>query len=142
MPKQLDIATTTSRQPEMVAEGRLRISAFWPWIVLVCTFSELMTIFSAGESIGSPIIQRHKKSRHIKQYLETLTADELSVLKYYSESRKTHWFKPNDGVVQNLIKEGILYCSSELPDGGGCCAYTLPRDAEHHVRQVLKTKLK
>jgi hypothetical protein len=97
-------------------------------------------MFSIGESIGSPIVQRYKIARHIKQYLETLTADERLILQQYSDSRKTHWFRPNDGVVQHLIREEILYCSSDLPDGGGFCSYTLTSAADFDVRQAIHSK--
>jgi hypothetical protein len=70
--------------------------------------------------------------------LETLSVDGVPVLRQYSYGRKTHWFYPSDGTVRHLVNEGILYCSSDLPDAAGRCAFTITSDAEPYLRKSKK----
>lgn len=69
--------------------------------------------------------------RRVRKYLQTeLSADEVLVLMRYSESgKKTQYFDPASGAVNNLARNGILHTPAPQYNVLKGCAFTLTRAA-------------
>ena len=87
----------------------------WPWLVGTCVFSGLWLGVSLIDHFGRPVVRRLVARHRIRAYLDTLSIDEFCILAKYAEAdRKTLYFHPADGAVQNLVNAGVLYWSSNL----------------------------
>lgn len=88
-----------------------------------------------GQYVHRATVSHWLYKRRILQYLETeLSADEVLVLQKYAESgRKTQYFDPASGAVNNLAGNGILYTPSRQYNVLKGCAYTLTRAAAPYV---------
>lgn len=58
---------------------------------------------------------RRRSHRYIVQRLSHLTEDEKQILRYYyARSTRANTLRYDDGVVQSLVRNGIIYQSSSL----------------------------
>lgn len=111
------------------------VSWLWPWLVVTCAFCGLILLFTMMDVVVSPRMQKHKTAKRIEQYLEYLPIDEIQVLQQYSDGRKSSDFYPYQSGVQNLVKEGILYCSYDPRGSGGMHIYTVTSEASPFLRR-------
>jgi Super-infection exclusion protein B len=109
-----------------------------PWLFVACLFSGVISVLTAAQYFGAPVLSKRRTKRRIERYCETLSIDEIPILLQYSDGKKTYWFYPNDGAVQHLVQQGILYCTSNARYPGEVCGYTITNDAEPYVRKILK----
>jgi len=95
----------------------------------------LVSVFLLVGQMGQYFYKGWQYHRKIRKYLETeLSADEVLVLLRYSESgKKTQYFDPASGAVNNLARNGILYTPSTQYNMLKGCPYTLTRAAAPHV---------
>jgi hypothetical protein len=117
------------------------VNWLWPWLIVTCAFCGLFLLFTAIDVLGSPIFQRRRVHKRIESYLENMSADESQILGQYTGGHKTEYFHLSDGVVQNLVKQGILYQSGYHPDGSFRYAFTVTVEAEPHFRGDAFQKL-
>jgi amino acid transporter len=111
------------------------VSWLWPWLVVVCALCGLILLFTVIDVLASPRLLKRKTAKRINQYLEYLPIDEIQVLQQYSDGRKSNDFYPYQSGVQNLVKEGILYCSYDPRGSGGMGIYTITSEASSFLRR-------
>jgi len=80
--------------------------------------------------IGQPFFRGWQHRRKVLRYLMELSADEVMVLLRYSESgKRTQYFDPASGAVNNLARNGVLYTPSTIYRMSKGCPYTLTKAA-------------
>lgn len=85
-------------------------------LTLVVTISLfVVSIASDGINIVQWRWRRRKNYLRIINRLNHLTEDEKQILRYYyAKQTRANYLRIDDGVVQELAKEGIIYCSASL----------------------------
>ena len=100
---------------------------FRPYFAMVFLVSAILLI---GQTIQYLYKDWHHK-RRIRNYLQNeLSQDEVMILLRYAESgRKTQYFDPASGAVNNLARNGILHTPAPLYSRLKGLAFTLTRAA-------------
>jgi Super-infection exclusion protein B len=90
---------------------------------LICTVTLLV------EAVWEPA-KRVANKRHIRKRIETLSADQYSLLaEFVAKSKSTLYFQPQNGAVRDLENKGILYRSSEIGSAERGFPYTITTEA-------------
>lgn len=88
----------------------------WLGLAFVSTIS-LFAVYVAGEILAfiGRKIKKRKFLERITQRLQNLTEDEKQILRFYfAKNTRSNVLRIDDGVVQGLVADGILYRSASV----------------------------
>jgi hypothetical protein len=94
------------------------VQNYRPWLGLTLVATASLFAVSVGSDVlGS--IRKWKRKRvvlnRIAQRLDRLTEDEKQILRYYfAKQTRANTLRIDDGVVQGLVADGIIYRSASL----------------------------
>lgn len=106
-------------------------------ITLVVTVS-LFVVSVAADAISliKEWWRRRKLYRHITDKLHTLTEDEKQILRFYlANNTRSNMLRIDDGVVQGLKSDGIIYQSASLGSMHGGFAHNISNVAWDYLHE-------
>jgi len=94
------------------------IEHYRPLLILFAMGSGLLLLVTVvEEQVVKPIAKRRESERiadektsKLESSLRTVRPDEVAILSHFTGARSTVILAQDDGVAQNLVKKGILYC--------------------------------
>ena len=91
---------------------------------------------------GKPIIQAYQENRRLKKCFEHLGMDEILCLQGFCETGNTSVrLDPNEGAVQRLIQQKIIFVSGRILGMDDCCAHSLTKYAAPFLERYRFQKL-
>ena len=107
----------------------------WLGLTFVSTVS-LFAIYVAGEIVAfiGRKIKKRKVVERIAQRLQNMTEDEKQILRFYfAKNTRSNILRIDDGVVQGLVADGIIYRSADVGNILEGFAHNLSDFAWNHI---------
>lgn len=105
-------------------------------VFLVCTALAVLAFLAwAGRYVFAATLYRHMQKRCLKR-LERLTEEEKKILRFYIWGQtRSNTLRFDDGVVQGVVAEGVLFRASSLGNVLEGFAYNIGETAWKHLNK-------